>query len=162
MYDHVLRAQRPSVLEWLVVNALIPSVLVSFAHHIWQIQHLAHTRAPRVACHAGFLLPSDGFEPGKRISDGFPVLVHMPTPAYPAILRRAGIEDRVILRALVDVQGRVDTSSVLVVQATEPQFLVAARQALKRSRFRPGRFAGTPTAAWAIIAIDFTLTGEAR
>jgi len=160
MYDHVLRAQRPSVLEWLVVNALIPSVLLSFAHHIWHIQHLAHTRAPRVACYAGFLSPSDGFEPGNPIPDVFPVLVDMPTPVYPALLRRAGIEDRVILRALVDVQGRVDTSSVLVVQATDPQFVLAARQALRQARFRPGRFAGKPMAAWATIAIDFTLTWE--
>jgi TonB family protein len=31
MYDDLARTQRPSLLEWLVVNALIPSVLVSSA-----------------------------------------------------------------------------------------------------------------------------------
>ena len=158
MYDPVLRAQRPSVLEWLVVNALIPSVLVSFAHHVWHIQHLVPSRWPHVACHSGFLLPSDGFEPAGAHPDVFPVLVEMPTPVYPAVLRRAGIEDRVILRALVDVHGRVDTSSVLVVRATEPQFVRAARQALKRALFQPGRFGGKPMTAWATIAIDFRLT----
>ena len=33
MYDDLERSQRPSHLEWLVVNVVIPSVLVTFALH---------------------------------------------------------------------------------------------------------------------------------
>ena len=153
MYDHVLRAQRRSVLEWLVVNALIPSVLVSFAHHVWHVQHPAQVRWSHVWSEAGFLFPSDGPKPGVV----FPILEDMPTPVYPARLRRAGIEGRIILRALVNVHGRVDPSSVVVVQASEPQFVLAARQALCRAQFLPGRVGGKPVTAWATVAIDFGL-----
>src|SRR5262245_31496383 len=161
MYDHLLRAQKRSILEWLVVNALIPSVLITFAHHVWQMQHAARTRVPRISCYTGFLFPPDGFHPREALPEVFPVLIRMPNPAYPKEFQRAGIQERVILRAIVDEHGRVDTSSVLVVQATERQFVLAARKALSQALFRPGRIAGKPTVAWAVIAIEFTLGWEA-
>jgi protein TonB len=95
------------------------------------------------------------------VPDAFPVLITMPEPAYPKILRHAGVEDRVLLRALVTRDGRVDSASILAVQATYPAFVASAQQALSRARFRPARFGGRPGAAWITILIDFTLTREA-
>src|SRR5881394_3783692 len=102
MYDHVVRAQRPSALEWLVVNALIPTVLMTFVLHAVRITRVAPLS--HVDCYTGFLFPPDGFKPGGPVPDVFPVLIHMPEPAYPKSLRRAGIQDRVILRAVVNTR----------------------------------------------------------
>jgi len=155
MYDHVVRAQRPSALEWLVVNALIPTVLMTFVLHAVRITRVAPLS--HVDCYTGFLFPPDGFKPGGPVPDVFPVLIHMPEPAYPKSLRRAGIQDRVILRAVVNTDGSVDSSSILVVQATQREFVVAARDALSHARFRPARFARRTIAACITLGIDFHL-----
>ncbi len=159
MYDDLARAQRPSALEWLVVHALIPSVLVTFALH-WP-HFRKERRSPEVTTAAGFLVPPEGLQPGDPVPDAFPVLLRMPDPDYPKLLRRSRIEDRVLLRALVTPDGRVDSVSIIAVQAIYPAFVASARQALSRARFRPARFGGRPGAAWITILIDFTLTREA-
>ena len=158
MYDDLARAQRPSALEWLVVNALIPSVLLTFVVHSSLGSH-AREPSPDISTLVGY--PEVCSQPPMAIPDAFPVLVTMPEPAYPKTLRRAGAEDRVLLRALVTPDGRVDSASILTVQAIYPAFVAAARQALSRARFRPARFGGRPGAAWITILIDFTLTREA-
>jgi TonB family protein len=156
MYDHVVRAQRPSALEWLVVNALIPTVLVTFVLHAVHMTR-AVALSPRVDCYSGFLFPPDDFKPPGPIPDVFPALIRMPEPDYPKRLRRARVEDRVVLRAVVDAQGHVDSSSILVIQGIYPQMVASARRALSRAVFRPGRFGGRHIAAWATIGVDFTL-----
>ena len=156
MYDDLARGQRRGLLELLVINALIPSVLITFGWHAVQMSRPA-LRSPRVDCYSGFLFPPDGFRPGGPIPDVFPVLVRMPEPVYPKSLRRAGIEDRVILRALVNADGHVARSSILVVQATQQEFANAAREALSHARFRPARFAGRAIAAWITLGVDFHL-----
>jgi len=145
MYDDLARAQRPSALEWLVVNALIPSVLFTIVLRLlWP-----HTAAPYAQ------------QPSLLVPDAFPVLIAMPEPAYPQVLRRAGAQDHVLLRALVTSDGRVDSASILAVQAIYPAFVASAQQALSHARFRPARFGGRTGAAWITIMIDFTLTREA-
>lgn len=153
MYDDLARAQRPSALEWLVVNALIPSVLLTCALH-WPYR--SRERTPQVRSTAEFLVPVTGGQP-----DAFPVLIRMPAPVYPMLWRRWGVEDRVLLRALVTADGRVDSASILAVHATSPAFVAAAEQALSRALFRPARFGGRPGAAWVTILIDFNLSREA-
>jgi len=155
MYDDLARAQRPSALEWLVVNALIPSVLVTLAFH-WPHGSAKDRPSPEVITTAGFLVPPDGLQPGDPEPDAFPVLIRMPDPVYPKFLRRAGVGDHVLIRALVTPDGRVDPASILAVQAIYPSFVASARQALSRAQFRPARFGGRPGAAWVTISIDFT------
>jgi len=160
MYDDLARSQRRSVLEWLVVNALIPSVLVTFA---LQWRPAQNSKAAPVVYTDMCFLPSESIierMPGGPIPDAFPILISMPRPSYPALMRRLGVEDRVVLRALVNVDGQVDASSILVLQATRGDFVQAARQALAAALYQPGRFGGHPGAAWITIAIDFSLHQE--
>jgi TonB family protein len=84
----------------------------------------------------------------------------MPRPSYPAIMRRAGVEGRVVLRALVNPCGSVDSSSILALQATHEDFVPPARRALAAAAFRPARFGGRMGAAWITMGIDVTLTRE--
>ena len=48
MYDDLARSQRQSALEWLVLNALIPSVLVTLALP----RHSSYQPPPRAVRHA--------------------------------------------------------------------------------------------------------------
>src|SRR5258705_10609207 len=159
MYDDLARTQNPTAVEWFVVHAVIPSVLVTAALH-WSPAVPAPLEKPT------YVLVCQTIEPvieplvGGPIPDVFPVLLRMPRARYPAALLRAQIEGRVVLRALVNTSGRVDSSSILVMRATRVEFVVPARQALQAALFRPGWFAGQRLDAWITIAIDFPNRSE--
>jgi len=59
------------------------------------------------------------------------------TPAYPDILRQAGIEGEVLVSFVVDTSGRVEVSSFKVIRATHESFATAVKNALPRMRFIP-------------------------
>jgi TonB family protein len=158
MYDDLARTQNPTPLEWFVVHALIPTVLVTAALH-WS------PAPPATLKHPSSVMvwppPCCPFVPWPGpVADVFPTLVRMPEPAYPEAMRRAGIEGRVVLKALVNTRGRVYPSSILVLRATHVQFVAPARAALTAALFRPGWFGGQRTDAWITIAIDFPDTSE--
>jgi TonB family protein len=82
-----------------------------------------------------------------------------PKPIYPEIARREGREGRVLLRVLIDEQGKtraieVNRSSGIVALDN------AATDALKRWRFYPARAGDKPIQSWVMIPIDFRLTDE--
>jgi len=156
MYDDLARTQNPTAVEWFVVHAVIPSVLVTAALH-WSpaAPPMPTSTSTAFGCQLPFIIAPDG-----PIPDVFPTLITMPRPTYPASMRRSGIEGHVVLRALVNTSGRVDSSSILVTQAAHVEFVVPARQALKAALFRPGWFGGQRLDAWITIAIDFNLTRE--
>src|SRR3954465_6046611 len=106
MYDDLARTQNPTPLEWFVLPAVIPSVLVTTALH-WS------PAVPAPLEESTYVLVCQPIEPiiepfiGGAIPDVFPVLVRMPQAQHPAALRRAGIAGRVVLKALVNMRGRV-------------------------------------------------------
>jgi periplasmic protein TonB len=77
-----------------------------------------------------------------------------PPPAYPEEMRKKGIEALVILRVLIDEQGRV--ADIDVVQGQEP-FLGAALAVVKTYRYQPARLDGRPTAVHRLIRVPFRL-----
>ncbi|SRR6266480_1567602 len=156
MYDELARTQNPTAVEWFVVHAVIPSVLVTAALH-WSpaAPPMPKATSTEFVCQLRFIIPPYG-----TIPDVFPTLITMPRPTYPASMRRSGIEGRVVLRALVNTSGRVDSSSILVLRATHVEFVVPARRALKAALFRPGWFGGQRLDAWITIAIDFPNRSE--
>jgi len=160
MYDDLARTQRPSPLEWFVVNAVIPTLVVTLALQVTSPRRASPPTNPADDNVRGWLFTVCGMPPLGRIPDVFPTLVRMPRPVYPDAMRRAGIEGRVVLRALVNTSGRVDSSSILVMRATRVEFVVPARQALQAALFRPGWFGGQRLDAWITIAIDFPNRSE--
>ncbi|HWC75443.1 MAG TPA: TonB family protein [Gemmatimonadales bacterium] len=156
MYDDLARSQRPSPLEWLVVNVLLPSVLVTFA---WQAR--ADLPAERsntatwdpVVC----VLPVLGLDEWHYgpIPDVFPILVTIPRPTLPSGVGGLGPHVRVFLKALVTPAGRVSDSSIVIVQSPDGELDAAARGALARAVFRPARLGGRPIAASITIAVEF-------
>ena len=62
-----------------------------------------------------------------------------PVPAYPELLRQAGVQGRVVLEAVIDTAGHVEPGSLVVVAAAHPGFVAAAQQAVAATLFRPAR-----------------------
>jgi len=79
-----------------------------------------------------------------------------PKPKYPDTARRDGKEGRVLLRVLVNEEGR--SASVEVNRSSGVEVLdQAALEAIKRWRFTPARVGEKPVDSWVRIPIDFRL-----
>jgi TonB family protein len=80
-----------------------------------------------------------------------------PKPAYPESARRENRQGRVLLRVLIDDQGK--TKSVEVNRSSGHDALDgAAAEAIERWRFYPARAGETAVESWVSIPIDFRLT----
>ena len=77
-------------------------------------------------------------------------------PVYPEMLRRSGIEGRVVLRFDVDAAGRVDQRSVVVVESTHDLFTAAARATLPALRFLPATTCERAIRVGVILPFAFT------
>jgi protein TonB len=81
---------------------------------------------------------------------------HAPPPEYPDAARKDGKEGRVLLRVLVDEEGK--SKLVEINLSSGSQVLDhAAAEAIKRWRFSPARYGDSPTASWVKIPVDFRL-----
>ncbi|WP_163994042.1 energy transducer TonB [Pyxidicoccus caerfyrddinensis] len=75
-------------------------------------------------------------------------------PEYPSDARSKGLEGMVILKGVVEVDGRV--TQLKVMRGDEP-FASAALSAVKTWRFRPAVVSGQPTAVYRIFKVPFRL-----
>jgi protein TonB len=76
------------------------------------------------------------------------------TPEYPEVARRAGVQGVVILEAVLDVSGRVQ--SVRVLRST-PLLDSAAIKAVQQWRYTPTELNGVPVPVLMTITVQFTL-----
>lgn len=83
-----------------------------------------------------------------------PVKVSDAAPVYPAIARLARVEGVVILEAVLDVEGRVDSVRVLRSIAQLDQ---SAVDAVKRWRFTPALLNGQPVSVVMTVTVNFRL-----
>ena len=96
----------------------------------------------------------DGGGESRFVQVGY---AYAPKPEYPAPARREGKEGRVLLRVLVDEQGK--SKSVEVDDSSGSEALDrAAAEAIKRWRFSPARYGNKSVESWVKIPIDFRLT----
>jgi TonB family protein len=63
-------------------------------------------------------------------------------PVYPPELSARGTEGKVEASYVVDTMGRVDTTTIRVMQSDHPRFTESVRTALAETRFRPAKRAG--------------------
>jgi protein TonB len=90
-----------------------------------------------------------------RLDDSHPFVAPFPSTA-----RRLGESGSVVLGFIVDAQGRVVPSSIEVLTSSGYMRLDdAARSAMRRVRFLPGRSDGTATAMRHSFRITYTLDG---
>jgi len=80
-------------------------------------------------------------------------------PRYPYAARRANQEGRLLLRVVVDGDGRCRSATVAVSSGVAA-FDNAALEAVAEWRFRPARRAGVPLEAVVEIPVAFRLQGN--
>ena len=83
-----------------------------------------------------------------------PVPIYHPDPAYPEWARENGIDGRVVLHALVGVDGRV--RKVTVIRGI-PGLSESAEETLYRWTFKPARAGRQPVAVWIEVPFSFRL-----
>ena len=92
-----------------------------------------------------------------RLVEDPPVLLSHPSPGYPELLRRAGIEGSVTVEAVLDTAGRVERGSIRVVASTQALFVSDATALVLGSRYRPARFGGRPVRVRIQVPVIFAL-----
>lgn len=83
-----------------------------------------------------------------------PVIVANVAPEYPELARQAGIEGRVILKALIDEKGNVTKVSVL---QGDDIFKESAVAAVHKMKFKPAINGNKPIKVWITIPFNFQL-----
>ncbi len=80
-----------------------------------------------------------------------------PPPKYPDALKAAKVEGRVTLRYVVGIDGRVEATSLQVLNSTRKEFEEPALEAIRNSIFRPAKLKGTPVRQMVEQVVRFTL-----
>ena len=86
-----------------------------------------------------------------------PELLSAPVPAYPPLLRAAGVQGRVIVAAIVDTLGQAENGSVRIVLSDNPGFDAAALATVGAARFRPARIYGRAVRVLVQVPVVFRL-----
>ncbi len=102
------------------------------------------------------LLPGDGVYLPSLVQDA-PELLSAPTPAYPPLLRAAGVQGQVIVMAVVDTLGLAESGSVRIVRSDNPGFDVAALATVRAARFRPARIYGRAVRVLVQVPVVFRI-----
>ena len=76
---------------------------------------------------------------------------------YPRILREAGLEGVVLIAFVIDTSGRVEQSSINVIEAREAGFVRSAVEVISKSLYRPGRVRGVPVRVMVEQQVEFSL-----
>lgn len=84
-----------------------------------------------------------------------PVLVHRVEPRYPAIASRAGMTATVVVRCIIDRNGRVRDPETLV-SAPIAAFNASVLDAVSRWTFKPGTVGGQPVDSYFTLTVQFT------
>ena len=86
-----------------------------------------------------------------------PALLSAPPPPYPDLLKRAGIQGRVLLTAIVDTLGRAEPGSIEIVASPNPAFDPPAREWILKVLFRPARLHGQAVRVHVTLPVDYSI-----
>jgi protein TonB len=100
---------------------------------------------------------ADGVSDASAVDRAPRIAGRAPEPRYPATLRSAGIEGRVLAEFVVDTLGRAELSTLRFPELANPLFGDAVREALARYRFLPGEVAGRKVRTRVAVPFDFRL-----
>jgi TonB family protein len=87
-----------------------------------------------------------------------PALLSAPPPVYPALLKQAGIQGRVILPAVIDTTGRVEPASVRIMKSPHPAFDQPTKDRVLKALFRPARLHGRRVRVFINLLVDYSIT----
>ena len=84
-----------------------------------------------------------------------PVLLHKVSPIYPDVPRKARLQGRVTVQAVIGLDGSVE--SVEILRTTNPLFDDAALAAVKLWRYRAATMNGVPVRVFFTVEVGFVL-----
>ena len=87
----------------------------------------------------------------------------LPQPVYPAYLRQVGVQGEVLVRFVVDANGRPDLSSLKVVRSPHEFLTDEVRRVIMRLSFDPARTEGPaskPRSEWVQMSFVFDPSGK--
>jgi protein TonB len=85
-----------------------------------------------------------------------PQFVNQVKPVYPEIARKAGLEGRLVVRVLIDKDGKPQKAQVVKSTGIEA-FEESAIDAVMKSSYSPAIQNGRPVKCWMTIPIKFSL-----
>jgi len=88
------------------------------------------------------IVPGENQIYAEAVVEEKPSLLSGPPPVYPPLLKQAGIQGRVLVRAVIDTTGRVDPASVRIVNSPNPGFDEPTKRWILKALFRPARIHG--------------------
>lgn len=88
--------------------------------------------------------------------DQAPTIASAVSPAYPASVKTARVDVRVMVSAVIDTLGRAEPNSVHIVSSPGADFDEPARAYVLAARFWPGGIGGRKVRVIMDIAVDFT------
>ena len=80
-----------------------------------------------------------------------------PMPHYPDELRRRNVEGEAWAEFVIDTAGAVDTASIRIVRATQPELGVSVGDALRKTIFPPPRDRGAAACRRVIMPYEFRM-----
>ncbi len=100
--------------------------------------------------------PPAEFEAGQV--DQPPRAISRVPPVYPYSAKRRGVTGVVVVRFLVDIQGRIQRLRIV---KSEPRgvFEDSVRRAVGKWRFKPGVYQGRAVPTWVVVPVRFRLRG---
>jgi protein TonB len=103
-------------------------------------------------------LGNDGSAVDEHLVDRAPRLLgQAQEPTYPASLRQAGVQGRVVVQFVVDTAGRAELTDLQVVETAHPLFVDAVRAALARYHFSVGEAGGRKVRTRVQMPFEFAL-----
>lgn len=92
----------------------------------------------------------------EAVVDEIPERLAGPYPTYPPMLKEAGIQGTVVVEFVVDTTGHPEPSSWRVISSPQNLFTTAAKDAVLRTIYRPGRMRGRAVRVLVRQPISFT------
>lgn len=117
------------------------------------------SRSPAQASECRTIIP-DSSAPTPQLV--FPRYLRGPIPQYPHELLRSGITGEAALQFVVTCKGSVDSSSILVLGASDSAFAAPAIKAIRDTRFLPALFEGKPVAMRIEQRLRFVVRNKPR
>ena len=133
MYDDLARSQRRPALEWLVLHALIPSVLFTAVLNLAALASRPRPvpLPPLTSEYAGYaMIPGAPAQALFIDSRGTPLLVLVPRTGRPFALHGGVVPGYAVLEGAVGPNGRIDRDSVSVRFLSDPRLEAPARRVL--------------------------------
>jgi TonB family protein len=81
-----------------------------------------------------------------------------PSPKYPDLLRRAGVDGTVLAQFVIDTLGRADLSTFKVLKSTHELFTESVRAALPQIKFHAAQVGGRPVKQLVQMPFDFSIS----